>query len=97
MQASLMATTSSISTAERPKIAAEIRAWIGVAVVLMAYGVSMAWWAATITTEVREMKGVIVKDYAAVREELKESRAQLRDLENRLRVQEIRSSGFGKQ
>lgn len=47
---------------ERPPVFAEVRAWISVAIVLLAHTVGMTWWAATLSSDVRALKEVLERD-----------------------------------
>lgn len=48
-------------TPPRPAIASEVRAWIGVGIVVMVHTVGMTWWAATLSAEVRALRDVLVR------------------------------------
>lgn len=50
------------TTEDRPPVLAEVRAWISVAVVLLAHTVGMTWWAATLSADVRALKEVLERD-----------------------------------
>lgn len=45
----------------RPSIAAETRAWIAVAVVLLAHAVGGVWWAATLSAELKYVRELMVE------------------------------------
>lgn len=61
----------------RPRIAAEVRAWILATVSLGSVGLAMVWWAATLTVEVRALKEVMLRDYVVLREEQRALRLDL--------------------
>lgn len=62
---------------ERPPVLAEVRAWISVAVVLIAHTVGMTWWAATLSADVRALKEVLERD----RQVYADHEQRLRELE----------------
>ena len=45
----------------RPDVASEVRAWIGVGIVVVIHTVGMTWWAATLSAEVRALRDVLVR------------------------------------
>lgn len=63
----------------RPAIASEVRAWIGVGVVVMAHTVGMTWWAATLSAEVRALRDVLVR----YQEIYQDHEVRIRDLERK--------------
>jgi uncharacterized protein (DUF2342 family) len=46
---------------QRPSAVSEIRAWIGVGVVLVMHAVGGVWWAATLSAEMRALRDVVAK------------------------------------
>lgn len=88
-----------MSEKERPKVAAEVRAWIGVGAVLIMNTVGGVWWAATLTANlnnlrelVADMKASLGNSYTAAeaRRDLSSLQSQLQDHEGRLRALEAR-------
>lgn len=84
---------------QRPKVASEVRAWIGVGVVLVMHTVGGVWWAATLTADLRnmreligEMKAALGNGYTAAeaRRDLSYIQQQLQDHEARIRAVEGR-------
>lgn len=63
--------------AQRPKIAAEVRAWVLASLTIASTGIGLAWWAATLTAEVRALKEIVVRDYILIREEQRALRADM--------------------
>jgi hypothetical protein len=81
-------------THERPKIAAEVRAWAVVTVAFVVQGGGAIWWAATLNAQlqalrevVTELKVQIASGYTAAdaARDLSHIRTQLVDHETRLR------------
>jgi prophage antirepressor-like protein len=84
---------------QRPKIAAEVRAWVIVAVTLVLQGMGAVWWAATLNAEmkalrevVQELKSQIATNYTAndAARDLSGIRSVIGDHEARLRAMELR-------
>jgi hypothetical protein len=84
---------------QRPKIAAEVRAWIVVAVALVVQGMGAVWWAATLSAEMKALRDVvadlkqqIASSYTAndAARDLSGIRGTIGDHEARLRAIELR-------
>jgi hypothetical protein len=85
------------SEQDRPKVAAEVRAWIVVAVAIVAQGLGAVWWAATLSAEMKalrdvvsELKAQIAAGYTAADagRDLSTIRSQISDHETRIRAME---------
>lgn len=80
---------------KRPRVAAEVRAWVLAAVVLLGYGFAMTWWAATLSAQVAalrdtmgDIKAILGTAYSVTdaRRDLSAIEAKLQDHEQRLRA-----------
>lgn len=84
---------------ERPRVAAEVRAWALAAIVFIGQAFGITWWAATLSADFRNLQGQIAElkeslrgGYSATeaRRDLSALQAQLNDHEQRIRVVEVR-------
>lgn len=87
----------------RPRVAAEVRAWIVVAVTLVLQGMGAVWWAATLSAELKSLRDVVaemklqiggiytaadaVRDLSPIRTQVADHESRLRDIERKARVQ----------
>ena len=78
----------------RPSVAAETRAWIGVGTVLAVNVIGGAWWAATLSAELKHLRDVVTElkvqladrySGAEAARDLAATQQMLRDHEQRLR------------
>lgn len=85
------------SNSSRVSVTAEIRAWVGVGVVLAVNVVGGAWWAATLSAELKHLRDVVTElklkladRYSGTEaaRDLAITQQQLRDHEQRLRLLE---------
>jgi hypothetical protein len=83
----------------RPKVAAEVRAWVAVTVAIVMQAIGAVWWAATLSAEMKalrdvvsELKAQIAAGYTAAdaARDLSTIRVQISDHETRLRAIERR-------
>jgi hypothetical protein len=83
--------------ADRPPVAAEVRAWIAVGVTLGVNLIGGAWWAATLSADMRNMREALAavqqrvaeaysthdsaRDLAIIRQQLADHESRVRELE----------------
>lgn len=83
--------------APRPRVAAEVRAWIVVAVAIIVQAMGAVWWAATLSAELKSLREVVsevklqvtgiytaadaVRDLAPIRERLTDHEQRMRRIE----------------
>ena len=94
-----MSDADQASREQRPRIAAEVRAWAVVGVAITVQLVATVWWAATLSAQVQSLREVVtdLKAQIAVSytaqdalRDLSPIRNQLLDHEARIRLQEAR-------